>query len=110
MDDSFFMCRLESIGDLCCDLQRFVERYWTTCETLCESRSFDEFHHNGPLFEAEDRRNVGMTQCCKNFRFAIETGKPSRILSECLGENFDGHFAPEFRVAGAIDFTHSSSA
>jgi len=45
-----------------------------------------------------------MVQRGQNPRLPLETGQAIGILGERFGKDFDGDFAAELRVTGAVDF------
>ena len=51
-----------------------------------------------------------MGQGGDGFGLALETGQGMGISIQMLGEDLDGHVALEPAIAGAIDFSHTSSA
>ena len=51
-----------------------------------------------------------MVQCSEHARFAVEASQAVGVRCEDARQDLDGHVAPEFRVAGAIDLAHAASA
>ena len=51
-----------------------------------------------------------MIQSREKLRFARETRHAMRIGGGSVGNNFDGHFAAQTRIAGAIDFSHAADS
>jgi len=41
---------------------------------------------------------------------ALEAGHAVGVLREALGQDFDGHVAPELGVGSAVDFPHATGA
>ena len=79
-------------------------------DALGERRAVDQFKHEGTLFDAVDRGDVGVVQRCQNLCFARETGEAIGIGGEGVGENFDGDIAVELGVSGAVDNAHTAFA
>ena len=63
MDDALAVCRLEGLGELTRDLQRFVDRNRSRREAIGERRPFDQLEDQRQpavdLFDAVDCRDVG---------------------------------------------------
>src|SRR5947208_2434534 len=57
-----------------------------------------------------NHENVGMIERRYGARFLFETLKAIAVSGELGGQDFDRHVAPQPRVAGAKDFTHSTGA
>jgi hypothetical protein len=57
-----------------------------------------------------ERADVGMIEAGDGFGFALEAGFQGGVVGEVGGEDFDGDFAAEAGVAGAIDFAHAACA
>ena len=57
-----------------------------------------------------DGQNVGMIQPACGLRLELEAAHAVGVLGEGAGEDFDGDFAFQARVAGTIDFTHPACA
>ena len=51
-----------------------------------------------------------MIQRCQQLGLALEAGQPFGIVAEDVGQHLDGDLAAEFRVLGAVDYTHSARA
>jgi hypothetical protein len=49
-----------------------------------------------------------MVQCCDGPGLTLEAGADARLGRRIASQDLDGDVAPEFRIAGAIDFAHSS--
>ena len=60
------------------------------------------------MLESVDDRNVGMIQCRKRLRLAVESGKPLGVVRERFGNDLDRHHTVELRVACAIDLAHAA--
>ena len=49
-----------------------------------------------------------MVQRGEKPRFTLEAGQLLRMLRELFGKDFNGDFAPEPAVPGAVDFAHAT--
>jgi len=98
MDDAAFVSVFECVGDLEEDLFGLSGRDWALRHAIGEGRAFDQFHHEGALFDAVNRRDPGMVELGEDFRFALEAGQAVGVGGEGVGEEFDGHFAVELSV------------
>ena len=87
MNNPVLMCRLERIGDLARDVERFADLDRTALrplrDELGEGLPFDQFHHDGscvpgPL-DAVDLRDVGMVEGRERFRLPLESRQPIGI-------------------------------
>ena len=114
MNDSFFVRRLQRVGHLRGNPQRFINRDRTSLDALGQRLSRHEFHHQKAisrrLLESVDGRNVGMIQRRQHARFALESRHSVRLVAEGFGKELDGHTSPQLRVGGLIDVTHSPAA
>jgi len=90
MHDARLMSRIEGIGDLDGDRERFFDREGAGLEPFGERRAFDEFEDEGApvvdIFDAVDRADVGV----------IQRGKRSCLTIEALA---DQGRAPRRRAA-----------
>jgi hypothetical protein len=79
-----------------------------------QRHALEQFHHGVRPFalrpEIMDGEDVGMRQCSDRPRFALESGKPIRIVSEQVGKDFDRDVAIELRIARAVDLAHAPCA
>ena len=109
--------RLERLGDLPRDRQRLVQRNRALRDPIGQRRA----HRRAPvrrapscrlqrLFEAVDRRDVGMIQRRQELRLALEAREAVRIGGEELGQDFQRDVAIEPRVARAIHLAHAARA
>jgi hypothetical protein len=57
-----------------------------------------------------DGKNIRMVQSRGCLRFLLKAPQPVRIARNKRGQDLDGDFAPQRRIAGAIDLTHPSCA
>ena len=114
MDDAFAVGRLESLGELTCDLQRLGNRNRSGREAIRERRAFDQLEDQCEpavdLFDAVDCGNVGMIERGEQARFAFEARAPVRIVSEHRRQQLDGDIASEARIARTVHLTHAAGA
>ena len=90
MNDSLFVCSVESVGDLPRDGER--PRQCDACVVcragqLRQRRSVDQLHHErrraSGLVEPVHLGDVPMVQRREHLRFTLEAGQPLRIRSKC---------------------------
>ena len=90
-----------------------VNRDGSSRNPIGQRRSFDEFEHEGAhavaLLESIDSPDVRIVQRGQHARFAVETSQAVRVSREHTRQDLDGHVAPEFQVARAIDLAHAAS-
>ena len=81
-------------------------------DALRERRALDQFEHQRigavRFFKPVDARDVRMVQGGKELGFSLESGVALGVLCELVWKYLDGDLTLEFRVASAIDLTHSS--
>ena len=114
MENAFFVCRVERVGHLPADIERFLERERPAFQSGAERFAPDELHDEqgraAGLIEAVDRRNVGMVECRERLRLALEAREPVGIVREQSGKNLESDVTIELRVPGSIDFAHPAGA
>ena len=116
------VCRLERVGNLCSNRQRFGNRQarprapWAGRKAVGERRPFDQLHHqraygiSRTLLKAVDVRDVGVIERGQHFRLALEPREAIRVGRQHRGQHFDGHVALQLRVGRAIDLAHAACA
>jgi len=113
MNDALLVRRFEPFGDLLEQRQRLTDGYRAGDEPFRQRFSFDQLHHEEllavRLFDPVDGGDVRVVQRCQKMRFPLEASEPLRVLGEIVGKDFDGDFAPELGVAGAVDPAHAAS-
>ena len=62
------------------------------------------------VFEAVDRRDVGMIQRREDVRFPLETGETIRVVRHLRQQHLDRDVAAKLCVACAVDRAHSTFA
>lgn len=60
------------------------------------------------VIECVNRGDIGMVEEGEDLRFAFEPRQAFRVLREGVGKNLKGDVAPEFGIAGAIHFAHTT--
>ena len=58
-----------------------------------EVLAFDEFHNQGPIFDAEDGGDVGVAEGGDGLGFAGEAGEAVKIVGEGRRGDFEGDIA-----------------
>ena len=110
--DAFLVRGVESLSDLCKELDGFLERNRSPRETLGERLPFHELHDEKvcavEFFETMDSRDARMVQSSEELGFALEPSQPLGVARKQVGKNFDGYVALELRVARAVDFPHAA--
>ncbi len=114
MNHAALMRRLERLGDLFGDCQRFRQRQRAAGDSAGKRRAFDELHyqrgHAVGLLEAVDLRDVGMIQGCQQLRFAPESRNPIGIIGRGCKERFDRNRAVQARITSVIHLAHAAGA
>jgi hypothetical protein len=112
MDNPLFMRNGEPVRDLDRVLDRFANR--KTGNRLAQRLAFEQFGHDvrRALMSADvvDRENVRMVERRRGARFLLEARQALDIGRIVVRQHFDGHVAPEPRIAGAIDLAHPTGA
>jgi hypothetical protein len=119
VNDARVVRRLERLGDLSRDWQRFIEWQRALRETFGEVLALDEFHDERAMtmpgvgraiLEAIDLRDVRVVQRGQGLRFALEAHQPIRIEGKGIREDLQCDVAPELGIARPIDLAHSAFA
>ncbi len=114
MDDPLLVRRLERLGDLLRDGQRFVERDRALRDALREVVAFDQLHHErqraAGLLDGIDRGDVRMVQRRECLGFTLEARQAVEVRGKRLGQDLDGHLATERGVGRAPHLPHSAFA
>jgi hypothetical protein len=121
VDDALLVRRLERLGNLPRDWQRFVERKRPAPQTLGQVFAIDELHRDErgypfmPLRPVQslqpiDVRDVRMVQRRKDLRLTFEPCQAISIERKRFREDLERHIAIELRVSRAIHFSHSARA
>jgi hypothetical protein len=104
------MCSFESVGDLSCDRQRFVDGDGTVANPIRKRRPFDELEDERAIFESMYLRDVWMIECREQLGLTLKPCEPFRIVRECVRQHFDRDVTLKSRVFGAIHFSHPAGA
>src|SRR5690242_6578326 len=91
------------------DTQSLFQRRWAV-RRLARGQFQRQVMQSVLLSHAVDGGNVGMIQRGQHLRFAFETSEALGVARESLWKDFDGHFAPELGIAGAIHLSHAALA
>jgi hypothetical protein len=62
------------------------------------------------FFQAVDRGDIRMIQCCERARLALESNQALGIRTERRGQHLQSHVAAEPRIVRAVHLTHSADA
>jgi len=79
-------------------------------DTVFDRRAFDQFHYDGPFFDAVNRRDVGMIQRCQQLCLADNLANLSGSLAKTSGKTLilNRHIAIQFGVRRTIHLAHTS--
>jgi hypothetical protein len=80
--DAFFVCGIESLGNLARDTQCLIERKRAFFDSIRESRPFNQFHHEIVRPDIEESADVWM----------IQRGNGPSLALEAIGELLRGGF------------------
>ena len=112
MNDSLLVRRFQRFGKLTRDGQRLFQRNRPECDSVGERRPIDQLQHQRlravRLFEAVDSGDVRVIERGEQLRFALEPRQAVRIECEQLGQDLQGDFAIQLRVAGAVHLAHGA--
>ena len=105
---------LQSRGDLPGDGEALVHGQGAGRQELGQGGALDQLHHDGahavPLFEAEDRGDVGVLQLGQELRFALEPCPAIRVVSDLCRQNLDRHVPLQLGVGRPVDLPHPAFA
>ena len=114
MNDAVLVRRLQGIGDLLQDRQRFVERHSSAGDPVGKILPLDEFHDQRVairrLLEAVNDRDVRMIERREHLGFAPEARDTVRVARKRLRQDLDRDGAIEARIAGFVNLTHAARA
>ena len=114
MDDVVLVRRVECVGNLSRDVQRLVERNRALGDAIRERRTVHQFHDERAyaigLFEAVDRRDIGMVERGEDVRLTLEARQSVGVQRERIRQDLDCHVTLQLRVACAIHFAHAAGA
>jgi len=106
------MRRLQRVGDLPHDAERFFDWQRPVCDSFSERRAVHQFQHQRfyavEFFDAMDRCDMRMIERRQDARFTFKAGQAIRVRCEDTRQHLDRDVASQLRVARAIDFAHSS--
>ena len=111
VDDPLAVGGVERLGELPGDAQDLVHGQRAgPNEALGQRLAVNELHDQearvAGLFEAVDRRDVGMIERGEYPRLASEARQPGRVVRELLGKYLDRDLAAKAQIGGAVDLAH----
>ena len=104
MDDAFVVRGFERARNLARDGESFVEWNGAFSDQAGQRGAFDQLHDEVIRADVVEVADVGMVQRGDGAGFTIEA------LGESFFGDFDGDFAAEARVVGAVDLAHPARA
>ncbi len=120
VDDPLLVCRLQRLGDLTSQGQRFFEWKGAGREAHREVVPVDELHdeemagrgrgRTRDFFEGMDGGNPRMVQARQRAGFPLEAKPPLFVLEEFFRQYLDRDVPAELRVLRPVDLAHSARA
>src|SRR2546425_3342121 len=114
VDDSFRMCRVESVGDLDAQIEHRLDLHRLASDAVPECLPLQQFHgdEGSPidLIYFVDGADVWMVQRGRSLGLPLETVEGLRIIGEFVGQELQGDVATELEVFGLIHHTHAPAA
>src|SRR6266852_2301101 len=114
MNDSFTVGSLQRTGDLSSQLEHLLYRQRLAIHVLLERLAFEQLHDKEllPLVFSHvvNRADMRIVQRGCRVCFALEALLRTGFSGETRRQNLDSDVSFETRVAGAVDFTHSTFA
>src|SRR5262249_12620008 len=114
MDNTFLVCRVESVGKLNPDINRPRNRELAELQNLLESTAFEQFHGDegaaAMLFDGVDCADARVVERGGGAGFAQQSLQCLRIVMSSVRKKLQGDAAFELAVDGFVDDTHASGA
>ena len=122
VDDAFLVRRLQRLGDLESDFNRFLDRgNRATGNALGKRLALGELHDQevdrfrrlfpgrGELgrLKGVDGSDPGVIECSEHSGFALEPGQTLGAGRERLRQHLDRHLAAQLRVCRPVDLSHA---
>ncbi|MGA3261213.1 MAG: hypothetical protein ABSE35_20190 [Bryobacteraceae bacterium] len=104
MHDSARMRLRQRAGNLCSIARHDFSGQWASLDFRCQSGAFDELHDQVVWADVVKRANVGMVQRGNRPSFELKS------FAIAFGRNLDGNHAPQSRIDGAVDGSHTTGA
>ena len=113
VDDPFFVRRRECRGDGRSQLHHAFDRETAPVDERVERPAIDQLHRQevgvAILLDRVDGDDVRVVQCGERARLAAEAFDALRVGGDFRRKHFEGDVAPEGRVGGAVDGSHSAA-
>ena len=113
MNNSLRVGSVQSIGHFDRDIQEF-HLHRPDGNVVLEGFAFQIFHGDigSSIFLANvvNRADIGMIQCRRGLRLALETAECLRIAGDLVGEKFQGDEAVQARILGLVNDPHPAAA
>jgi hypothetical protein len=114
VNDTFLVRCFQCIGNVHCDIERFIDRNRATLNTVRDRFPFDQFHDEEScvvrFLQIVNGGDVRVVEGCQHFRFPLESTHSIRIARKFVGQDLDGHVAFELSIARPIYFAHPAFA
>ena len=112
MHNPFFVCSFKGVCYLQAEGERFLPAERTANEPLRKILTLDHFQDEEAfavhMFETVNSRDMGVVERREYMGLAFETGQPLGVVSQRIGEKFEGHVAAQARVVGTENLAHST--
>ena len=112
MHDTVAVRSLEAVSDFGANAEEQIEREGRFLEAVGESFALEMFHDEVAdavlLANVVEMADIGMIEGRDGAGFAFETFASFGFFGKMRGKNFDGDFAVEAGVEGAVDFAHAA--
>ena len=114
MDHASIVSRLDSLGHLTRNADRFIGRHSPSFQSLSEILAGNQFHRQEPCalvrVDTENGGDVRVVQRGEQFGLALETGKALGVGGERFRKKLDRYLAIEGGVHGLPDHAHPTFA
>ena len=114
MDDPFFMCRSQGLGQGNGELEDTLDRHATARNQLRELLTVHQLHgqktHTIGFFDRVDGDDVGMVESGEGLGLTLETGQPLGVGGQLGRQHLERHLAVQGRILGPVDLPHTTFA
>ena len=114
MNDSFRVCRIQSVGNLDAQIEHRFDLQGLACNLLFQRLAFEHFHHyecsSIDLVNFVDRADVGMVQGRGSASLTAKPLQRLRVVGKFFGKELEGDETVQLDVLGLVDHTHAAAA